>query len=184
MTYKIIIFLLFISAAYGQIQKETTDIWQPLRYFLGKWEGYGSGKAGYGKGEREYALVLNDQYLYYSDRTVFKPQENNPTGELHEEWTIFSFDRLRKKFIIRQFNSEGFINRLVMKEMSPDTATFVFVSERMENLPKGFRGRLTYIIQNENEFTEKFELAPPGQDFQQFIKNYWKRTNAKNTTKQ
>ncbi len=178
MVRNFIIFVLFISCVYGQDGGEKTDMWQPLRYFLGKWEGYGSGKAGYGKGQREYTLILNDQYMYYSERTVFKPQENNPTGELHEEWTLFSFDRSRKKFIVRQFNSEGFINQLVLKKISPDSTTFVFVSERMENLPEGFRGRLTYIIQNENEFTEKFELAPPGKDFQSFINNYWKRKNA------
>ena len=175
----LIIFMLFTSiTAFGQTAKDNVDIWQPLRYFIGRWEGYGSGKAGYGKGVREYRLVLNDQYLYYNERTVFKPQKGNPAGELHEEWTLFSYDHSKKKYIIRQFNSEGFINELVMKTMSPDTTTFIFISEQMENLPQGFRGRLTYIIQNENEFTEKFELAPPGGDFQPFINNYWKRKNA------
>jgi len=178
MVKKFIIFVLFIfSIAVGQTPNKEADIWQPLRYFIGKWEGYGSGKAGYEKGLREYRLILNDQYLYYSERTVVKPQEGNSSGELHEEWTLFSYDRSRKKYVIRQFNSEGFINELVMKKISPDSATFIFVSEKMENLPPGFRGRLTYIIQNENEFTEKFELAPPGGDFQPFTNNYWKRNN-------
>ncbi|HKZ36563.1 MAG TPA: hypothetical protein VJ184_02855 [Chryseolinea sp.] len=44
--------------------------------------------------------------------------------------------------------------------------TIVFISESIENIPPGFRAKETYQILNENEFTETFELAEPGKDFE------------------
>jgi hypothetical protein len=49
--------------------------------------------------------------------------------------------------------------------MSDDARTFVFVSTAIENIGAGWRGRETYRIINENELTERFELAEPGKDF-------------------
>ncbi|HGY55503.1 MAG TPA: hypothetical protein ENK44_07380 [Caldithrix abyssi] len=182
MIRKTVFFLiLFMSFVHAQESAVKPDIWASFRYFLGAWDGVETGRSGYGKGSREYKLILNEQYLFFSNRSVFKPQEKNPTGEIHEDWTFFSYDRIRNTYVVRQFNSEGFINQFVLDSLSADTSTFVFVTEQLENLPAGFKARLTYIIQNENEFNEKFELAPPGQGYQLFLNNFWKRKNTGNT---
>ncbi|MBL7861883.1 MAG: hypothetical protein JNJ65_12030 [Cyclobacteriaceae bacterium] len=44
--------------------------------------------------------------------------------------------------------------------------TLVFLSESIENIPLGFRAKETYQRINEHEFTEIFELAKPGKEFQ------------------
>jgi hypothetical protein len=46
-----------------------------------------------------------------------------------------------------------------------DAKKIVFVSESIENIAPGWRARETYLILNENEFIERFELAEPGKDF-------------------
>jgi hypothetical protein len=38
----------------------------------------------------------------------------------------------------------------------------VFVTERIENIPAGWRAKETYKILNEDEFVEIFESAEPG----------------------
>jgi hypothetical protein len=53
-----------------------------------------------------------------------------------------------------------------MESISPDGMTIVFVSESIENIPAGFRAKETYRIINNDEFTETFELAEPGKDFE------------------
>jgi hypothetical protein len=46
-----------------------------------------------------------------------------------------------------------------------DEKRIVFVSEAIENIAEGWRARETYTILNDDEFTERFELAEPGKDF-------------------
>ena len=45
----------------------------------------------------------------------------------------------------------------------------------IENAPEGTRTRITLKIKNENEFVEIFELAFPGQELTEFLRNHWKR---------
>jgi hypothetical protein len=74
---------------------ETADPWKLFRYFLGKWKGIGSGNPGKSQVEREYRLVLNEQFIQINDRSVYEPQERNPEGEVHEEIGYLSYDRNR-----------------------------------------------------------------------------------------
>ena len=53
--------------------------------------------------------------------------------------------------------------------------TFVFVSEAIENIPAGFRARLTYRPLDADTFEQTFNLAPPGQDFTCNSKGVMKR---------
>ena len=47
-----------------------------------------------------------------------------------------------------------------------DDETIVFVSEAIENIPPGYRARETYTIVSRDEFTERFDIAEPGKDFE------------------
>ena len=51
----------------------------------------------------------------------------------------------------------------------------VFTSISSENAPPGLRARVIYLIKNEKEFEETFELAMPGKDYRLFLTNYWQR---------
>jgi hypothetical protein len=57
-----------------------------------------------------------------------------------------------------------------MDSISADKKTIVFLSEDIENIPKGFRAKETYRIVSENEIEETFEIAEPGKDFQVYTK--------------
>jgi hypothetical protein len=155
-------------------QTKQADVWEPLKFFLGKWEGVAEGEPGNSKVEREYRLVLNNKFMQVQNRSVYDPQPKNPKGEVHEDWGMISFDKSRKQFVFRQFHVEGFVNHYVSTS-SEDGKTLVFTSESIENIPAGWRARETYRILGPDEFTETFELAEPGKDFKTYTEGRFRR---------
>jgi len=77
--------------------------------------------------------------------------------------------------VFRQFHVEGFVNEYVEQQSAPDDKTLIFVADRIENIPGGWRARETYKIVNQNEYTEVFELAPPQKNFELYTQSHWKR---------
>jgi hypothetical protein len=154
---------------------EQPDIWKPLNFFIGSWEGLGEGLSGTSKVEADFKFVLNGKFLEARYRAVFEPSEENPQGEVHEDFGFFSYDTSRKKFVYRQFNIEGFVNQFVLDSISPDGKIIIFIAEKIENAPASLRVRITYKILNNDEFEEIFELAFPGKDFEVCVKNHLKR---------
>ena len=155
--------------------KPAKDVWEPLRFFIGEWEGTGEGKAGVSKTRREYRFVLNNKFIEVRNRSEYDPQPKNPKGEIHEDWGMISFDRGRKQFILRQFHVEGFVNQFVTTSISEDGKTVIFTSESIENIPAGWRARETYKLISADEFIETFELAEPGKDFEKYTENHYRR---------
>ena len=173
MQIKLILIVLLLVTPAGTAQTSRPDTWETLRPLVGVWEGTGSGQPGVSKIEREYRLVLNDKFLHVQNKSTYDPQPQNPKGEVHQDWGMMSFDKSRKKFVFRQFHVEGFVNQYVMT--STDATIIAFTSESIENIPAGFRARETYKILGPDEFTEVFEIAEPGKDFQIYSEGHFKR---------
>lgn len=173
---KILALLLFCSQFQAMAQENPREpLWGPLQSLVGQWRGHETGVAGEGKGERVYEFILGGRYLLSKNISRFEPQERNPKGEVHQDWAIFSYDQNRDALIAREFNSEGFVNRLVQDKQASDESSLVFVSEASENAPPGLRARLTLRIKSRDELEEIFEIALPGKDFAVFLRNYWTR---------
>ena len=151
------------------------DPWQPMRGFLGSWEGDARGEPGSGKSEREYRLTLNDRFIQVNGKSTYPPQEKNPKGEVHEDVGFISYDKAAQKLILRQFHIEGFVNHYVLDGISEDGRTIVFLSAAIENIPAGWRGRETYQIVSENEFVETFAMARPGKEFATYSETRFRR---------
>jgi hypothetical protein len=151
------------------------DLWQPLRFFAGAWEGTSKGEPGEGNVEREYHFALQNRFLEVFNKSTYPAQAKNPKGELHEDHGFISYDKQRRKFVLRQFHVEGFVNQYVLTSMSANGRTLVFETENIENIAAGWRARETYRILNENEFIETFELAQPGKEFTVYVETRFKR---------
>ena len=149
-----------------------------LQFFVGHWQGTVHGEPGSGTVERDYELVMNETFIRVRNKSVYPPQEKNPKGETHEDFGLFSYDGNRKKHVLRQFHVEGFVNQYVEDTIAPDGKKMVFVTEAIENIPTGWRARETYQILNDKEFTERFELAAPGEDFKLYSESAFKRAKA------
>jgi hypothetical protein len=160
----------------GQQTKSSVP-WEPLSYFEGRWHGTSDGEPGHGEGQREYQFVLRGRFLELKNKTTYPPQQKNPKGETHEDIGFFSYDSQRKRFVLRQFHVEGFVNQYVEQERAPGAMRVVFVSERIENLPLGWRARETYTFVNRDEYDEVFELAAPQKEFAVYSQSHWKRVH-------
>ncbi len=150
-------------------------MWTPLEFLAGNWHGTGSGQPGSGQYERTYEFILNHKFLHVRGKSTYPPQEQNPNGEVHEDWGFISYDKGRKTFVYRQFHVEGFVNQYIMEHISQDGKEFVFVSEAIENIPSGWRAKESYKVISPGEFIETFELAEPGKDFELYTQcHLWK----------
>ena len=158
----------------GQGSSGATDQWAPVRFLLGSWEGTQAGQPGTGTVRREYRLVLRDQFIEERNTSTYPPQEKNPKGEVHDHLSYFSFDRSRKRLVLRQFHVERFVVQYV-QDTESSTGNVVFVSEALENTPPGWRTRETYIGHGPDEFEEIFELAQADKPFEVYSRSRLKR---------
>ena len=169
--------LLFVSiaaSASGQ-QPDSPDRWSAFEFFIGAWTGEETATFGDGSGERTYELVLQDRYLLGRNRSVFPPQDGLPDGDDHEDWTVFSYDNDRDTYVLRQFNSEGFVNTFYLDDPSTLRERLVFVLEASENAP-GTRATLTIDRIDDRTFEEVFDLTMPGAASGITIRGRWTRT--------
>ena len=169
-----LLLLLCPILSHAQLTKQDS-LWLPFKSFIGKWTGVSEGQSGSGKYERSYELVLNRKFIEVKNKSIYPPSRDNPAGEVHEDHGFISYDKSRKTFVLRQFHIEGFVNQYRVESISPDGKNIVFISEAIENIPSGFRAKETYKIISDDEFSEAFELAEPGKDFEVYSKAILKR---------
>lgn len=162
------------TLSFAQSSKRDS-IWKPMKFFLGEWVGTGEGDPGKADYQRSYQIVLSERFIEIKNKSTWLPTGKNPKGEVHEDIGYISYDKGRKTFVLRQFHIEGFVNQYRLDSISADGKTIIFISESIENIPSGWRAKESYQILNDNEFTEKFELAEPNKDFEVYSKATMKR---------
>lgn len=163
------------SAATSAVQsKPPANELSQLDVFIGRWEGTSEGQPGNSSVEREYTRLFGSRFVQVRHRSVYKPQPKNPKGETHEDFGVFSFDSARKRMILRQFHTEGFVNQYVSDPSAPP-GSLTFTTEAIENIPAGWRARERYTILGENEIVEVFELAEPAKEFELYSRTRLKR---------
>lgn len=145
------------------------------KYFEGTWEADQASCTGIGSGTRNYQYILNKTYLEVTNHAQFPNPDSTKAADTHDDKGIYSYDKSRKKIVHREFNSEGFINQYVLDSISPDKKTLVFLTEAIENVPKGWQGRITLTIIDENKFTDHFELKKPNGEFKTYVRANWIR---------
>ncbi len=165
----IVFFLLLPCLSFSQSARKDS-LWSILKPFIGVWAGEGGGEPGKGQYERSYQFIMDRNFIEIKNRSTYPPSANNPKGEVHEDIGYFSYDKTRKKFKLRQFHIEAFVNTFVLDSISADKKVLVFISEDIENIPKGFRAKETYRLLGDNEIEEIFEIAEPGKDFSVYTK--------------
>jgi len=151
------------------------DPWLPIRRLFGDWSGSSTGVSGEATVTRRYSPVLDGRFVNETNTSVYPPQPRNQSGERHQHWGMFSYDRARKLLVLRHFHIEGFVNtyRQVVDAERPQA--LVFESEVFENFSNAWRARETYEFVGDDEFIETFELAAPGKAFETYSRTVLKR---------
>jgi hypothetical protein len=173
-------FLLLVLLPWqGTAANETADVWAPLQFMVGNWAGTTHGQPGKGKVERSYQFALKGKFIQVANKSTYPPQASNAKGEIHEDIGFISYDGSRKRFVLRQFHVEGFVNTYVSDVIPEGAHVITFTSEAIENIPAGYRSRETYTILGKDEFSERFEIAEPGKDFALYSENRLQRVGEK-----
>jgi hypothetical protein len=173
MTTVLLLFGCFLSLS--ATSDAPPDPWEPVRFLEGEWAGVAQGEPGVGTVHRSYQFILGHRYLHERNVSAYAPKQPNTPGELHEHWSLISFDKQRKRLVLRQFHQEGFVNQYVLDAEQSSPRRLVLVSESFENLDSRWRARETYEVASQDEFTEIFEIALPGKDFSVYSKTSLKR---------
>jgi hypothetical protein len=137
-------------------------MWTPFNFFVGIWQGSGEGRPGISHIERTYEFILNNRFLFVKSQSIYEPQEKNPKGEIHQDWGLFSYDKNRETYVLRQFHVEGFVNQYRLDQLAEDGQTISFVSEAIENISLGWRAKETYRKLGPDEFIEVFDSSKSG----------------------
>jgi hypothetical protein len=151
-------------------EPKPTDRLAEVRFMVGRWKGTSEGQAGRGSVSRVYEPILNGRYIHERNRSDYPAQPANPKGEVHEHWSFLSYDKVRQTVVLGQFHVEGFVNTYRLLPRNDTDKRLVFESEQIDNLPADWKARETYEQISPDEFTETFELAPPGKPFEVYGK--------------
>lgn len=147
-----------------------------VRFLVGRWSGTSEGRAGKGSVTRVYEPILNGRFVHERNRSEYPAQAANPEGEVHDHWSFLSYDKIRQAIVLRQFHVEGFVITYRLAVPNGSHKRLVFESEHIDNFPADWKARETYEQLSQDEFTETFELAPPGKPFEVYGKARLKRT--------
>jgi len=162
------------ASATSQGPAPPADRWALVRFLVGSWEGTSEGRPGSGTVRRQYRFELRDQFIEVRNTSTYPPQEKNPKGEVHDDVGFISYDRARKRLVLRQFHVEGFDSQYV-QDQPASAGALSFTSEAIENIPAGWRARESYIVHGPDEFEEIFELAEGGKPFEEYSRTRLKR---------
>lgn len=171
--------LLALTCAFGisaSVQTAAPDPWEPVRFLVGEWAGRAQGEPGTGTARRSYQFVLGSRFLHERNVSTYAPKKPEGPSEVHEHWSLISYDKKRKRIVLRQFHQEGFVNQYVLDSERSTAQRLVFVSESFENFDSRWRARETYDVLSKDAFTETFEIAPPEKEFSVYSKNEFTRT--------
>jgi hypothetical protein len=174
MRKKIFVTIMILPVLLVAQTEKKQDVWEPMKFLVGQWEGKGEGKSGISKVSHDFEFIMKGRYLHMRTKATFEPQEKNPKGEVHEDWGFFSHDRSREKIVFRQFHVEGFITQYVLEDISEE-GKLVFTTEQIENAPPGLKARLTFKRLNAEALEVNFELSFTGREFDCYSLNILKR---------
>lgn len=157
--------LLLLFGALAAQPQNRDDPWTHLRFFEGTWRGIAAGEPGKGVNTREYSFDMNGRFLTSRSKSTYEPKTPSGKPEVHEDYSVFSYDRMQKAIVLRQFHSEGFINEYILAAVREDGKELEFVTTRIENISPGWRAKEVYKLVSPDEVIETFSLAGPGKEF-------------------
>ncbi len=172
--------LITCELSFGQ-----TNSFDRLSFIIGEWNGTGSGFGNEkSKIESGFKLIMDGKYIEVKNESKFEPTAKNPEGEYHIDKGYISYDKIRKKIIFRQFNSEGYINQYILNDSLSGASLLVFETEIIENFMPGCKACWTIEKISENQIKTTFDVSFPNKEYSCFgINNLSKKTIIMNDIK-
>ncbi|NNF34817.1 MAG: hypothetical protein HKN68_11940 [Saprospiraceae bacterium] len=148
-------FIIAIAASPMKCQGKL-DLMDRFSYFLGQWEHNSTSDTI----SHTYKKVLSDQFIKMNTSAFFYGDDDGINT--HTDEGYISYDQDRRKYVFRQFHSEGFINTYVLDEDKSTPVFYVWNSEHVEN-GFGLKAMLTIEIKNDDEYSMILHLGKEGE---------------------
>ena len=156
--FPVLAILLALAPGAASARDGEADRLAAIAWLVGDWAGVGEGRGGAAAGTRHAARVQNGHFIRIEARSVYPGQDGNESGEVHTSLDLWSYDRQRKRLVMRQFDSLGFVSTFVQDPAASTAGRLVLLSEHIENVPAGWKTRYTYTYRAPNGYHELFEL--------------------------
>jgi hypothetical protein len=179
LAFTLVVCLLAYVPAAAPASPAAGDRLAAIAWLVGDWRGFGQGGPGLSGSSRQAERIQNGRFIRVEGRSVYPRQEGNRSGEIHSSLDLWSFDRHRDLFVLRQFDSLGFVSTYVQDRAASTGGRLVLVSEHLENVPAGWRARYTYEHPAPDEYRELFELDR-GQGYQRYVSSRFLRVDGDN----
>jgi len=155
-------------AACSAGEDQAPDPWAPLEALVGTWSGTSDGRFGPAELETTWEFVLGGTFLRSTTRSV-------SAMEVHEDIGLMSYDQERRTFVLREFYSEGYVNRFVVT-FDAASRTLRFESESVEN---GFAPDLhvvkTIVFGDDGTLRSTLALGSEGEPVEECIESELRR---------
>lgn len=156
----------------GQVDSATeSPRLEALSLLEGSWAGQIDGTLGPAQGHRSYRFIMDGQFLLLNhDRD---PEARATDDEVYEEWSIFSYDPVRGRLVLREFLVEGLVNTYSC-EFRRRERTLACESEATEG-SSGLALAVRYEMIERERFTEVFEISGADGELQIRMEGEWRR---------
>lgn len=152
--------LLFLFVIIAGISFGQENPFAKVEFVIGNWSGSG---AGFGnstsKIESSFQYIMDGKYIQFINESHFAPTDKNPKGEHHIDVGFISYDKSRKKIIIRQFNNEGYINQYLLNDSISNDSLLVFETEEIENFVPNGKAQWTIKKLPNNQVETIFDVS-------------------------
>lgn len=172
----LVILLLALAPGAAPARDGKADGLAAISWLVGDWAGVGEGHGGISAATRHAARTRDGHFIRIEARSVYPKQDKNKAGEVHASLDLWSYDRQRRRLVLRQFNSLGFVSTFVEDRAAGTAGRLVLVSEHIENVPAGWKSRYTYTYRAPNEYHELFELDT-GEGLAPYVSNRFLRVD-------
>ncbi|HKE28344.1 MAG TPA: hypothetical protein VKB88_38610 [Bryobacteraceae bacterium] len=149
-------------AALFVVPAMAADGWGPLQFLVGKWVGEGSGDPGKGAGAFSLLPDLQGKILVRKSFAEY-PAANGRPATRHDDLMIVYREPGSGELRATYYDSEGHTIAYVVQAVEGGVA---FVSDGPRDQT---RYRLTYLAAGKDRAKLKFEIAPPGKDFNLYL---------------
>lgn len=140
-----------------------------VAFLVGDWTGVAEGEPGTSASQRHAVRVHNGHFIQVQGRSVYPRQPKNKSGEVHTSTDLWSYDGQRKRIVLRQFDSLGFVSTYVEDPAASTAGRIVLTSEHLENVPAGWKARYTYEYRAPDTYHELFELSTGSAGFKPYV---------------
>lgn len=138
------------------------DDWGPVSFLIGNWVGEGSGSPGGGAGSFTFLPDVQGKVLVRKSFAEY-PAANGRPAFRHDDLMVVYREPASRELRAMYYDSEGHVIAYHLNAVENGVA---FVST---DPPNQTRYRLTYLSAGKDRARLKFEIAPPGKDFAQYL---------------